>query len=118
MRIVAHSSHLRRLQCHENDGTFLVSLALRPCRSSLRPRVGLRPAPILSGDRKELLNGKLPDNSHYLPDNYRITSPRKPHLTHVISETYDFFYRNRARKNSFLIARSNRLQVKPPVPPS
>jgi hypothetical protein len=50
---------------------------------------------------------KLPDNSHYLPDNDRISSvivriipSKKHHLTHVISETYDFFYHNPRTKTS------------------
>ena len=45
-------------------------------------------------------NRKSPDNSHYLPDNDRISSDRvriilnqKTTLTRVISETSDFFYR-------------------------
>src|SRR5687768_1432964 len=42
----------------------------------------------------------LPDNDRFLPDNYRIISLEIPSLTPVISETYDFFYRNPGLKNS------------------
>jgi glycosyltransferase involved in cell wall biosynthesis len=82
-------------------------------------------------------SGNLPDHTAYQPDNDRISAhndrvrsdndrissdidriilPKNPHLTHVISETYDFLFRNRARKNLFPVTRSDPLQVKPPVP--